>query len=146
MRLSWNEVHARAAGFSEEGRVDCIFKEEFDRRMKKNIDAIMKRTAPKNRGMVPPDQAGGDLVEFQALLLALGEEAPHPVPSPARRSISRPLLALRAIPSFLSIVSRGEPSGSPARRAYRHSSLSSAGASRAASSSNNSASSTQLRL
>ena len=35
-------------------------KAEFDRRMKENIDAIMKRTAPKNPGQVPPDAVPGD--------------------------------------------------------------------------------------
>ena len=31
-------------------------KEEFDRRMKVNIDAIMKRNAPKNPGQVPGER------------------------------------------------------------------------------------------
>ena len=35
-------------------------KEEFDRRMQENIDAIMKRTAPKNPGQVPADSVPGD--------------------------------------------------------------------------------------
>lgn len=35
-------------------------KAEFDRRMKENIDALRKRTAPKNPGQVPPDSIPGD--------------------------------------------------------------------------------------
>lgn len=35
-------------------------KAEFDRRMKANIDAIMKRTAPKNPGQVPADAVPGE--------------------------------------------------------------------------------------
>ena len=35
-------------------------KEEFNRRMQENIDTILKRTAPKNPGQVPPDSVPGD--------------------------------------------------------------------------------------